>query len=87
MVDAARAALPGRPIKALVGGFHFVGVPKVGLFGDSPAAIRAVAEGLAASGIARIITMHCTGRRGFERVRAVVGPGVEYLGVGASVDL
>jgi 7,8-dihydropterin-6-yl-methyl-4-(beta-D-ribofuranosyl)aminobenzene 5'-phosphate synthase len=85
MVETARRAFPGRPIKALVGGFHFVGIPVMGLFGDNAKAIREVAEQLRAAAIPRILTMHCTERSGYERLRQVIGPTVEYAGVRCSI--
>lgn len=87
MVDAARERFAGRTIKALVGGFHFVGLPVLNLFGDGDEAVRAVAEGLRAAGIPRVLTTHCTGRAGYERLREVMGPAVTYVGAGASIDL
>lgn len=88
MVEATRSALPDRPIKALVGGFHFAGLPVGrGFLGDTDDAIRAVAERLAAWGIPRVLTTHCTGRRGFALMREVLGPAIEYLPAGAQVEL
>jgi 7,8-dihydropterin-6-yl-methyl-4-(beta-D-ribofuranosyl)aminobenzene 5'-phosphate synthase len=87
MIAAAQARFPGRPIKALVGGFHFVGLPIANLFGDDGAAIRAIAEGLRESGIARILTTHCTGKAGYERLREVLGSAIEYAGAGATYEV
>lgn len=87
MVEAVRTAFPGRNIKALVGGFHFMGLPVAGLLGEHKSEIRHVAEELRDSGIPRVITMHCTEQRGFDILREVLGDRVEYAGAGASIEL
>lgn len=87
MVEAARKAFPGRPIKALIGGFHFMGIPVGGLLGDSRRTMRDVGERLRSLGVPRIVTMHCTQRRGYAALRTVLGPTIQYAGVGASLEL
>lgn len=87
MVEAARNAFPGRSFKALVGGFHFMGIPVGGLLGDSRRTMRDVGESLRSLGIPRIVTMHCTQRRGYVALRNVLGSTIQYAGVGASLEL
>lgn len=64
VVDAVRMALPDRPIKAVVGGFHFVGFPFFGLFVEPRERILEVGRALEALPIGRIVTGHYTGRAG-----------------------
>jgi 7,8-dihydropterin-6-yl-methyl-4-(beta-D-ribofuranosyl)aminobenzene 5'-phosphate synthase len=87
IIGAVRQVFPDRPIKALVGGFHFVGIPIFGLWGDGPSAIRNVAERLKEAGIPHILTMHCTGGRGYSILREALGSTVSYLGAGAAIDV
>lgn len=87
IVESARRAFPGQPVKALIGGFHFMGIPIAGLLGDSDAAIEEVARRLRAMEIPQIITMHCTTRKGYETLRQAYGPGIAYAGAGASIEL
>lgn len=53
IIDEARAALPGRPIRALVGGLH--------LFLRDDAEVRALAATIRDLGVEKIYTGHCTG--------------------------
>ena len=52
-----QAAFPGRPIQAIVGGFHLYETP------DQE--VRALARRLRDTGVAQVLTGHCTGERGF----------------------
>ncbi len=61
----------GREVYALVGGLH--------LFRSSDEDVLAMAERLSASGVRRIITGHCTGERGFELLKSVLGDRVEQM--------
>jgi 7,8-dihydropterin-6-yl-methyl-4-(beta-D-ribofuranosyl)aminobenzene 5'-phosphate synthase len=82
IVDAVRAALPTRPIKALVGGFHFVGFPFLGLFSEPRHSILEVGRALAALPIGTIVTGHCTGRAGYDTLHEVLGARVAYAATG-----
>lgn len=75
IVREAAEALPGRPIRAMIGGFH--------LFDTPEGEVRALAERLAATGVRHVITGHCTGDASYETIRSVPGPVVSYLGTGS----
>lgn len=85
MVDGVRHALPDRPIKALVGGFHFVGFPFLGLFAEPHNRILQIARSLNALPIGRIVTGHCTGRSGYASLREVLGSRVAYAATGETI--
>jgi 7,8-dihydropterin-6-yl-methyl-4-(beta-D-ribofuranosyl)aminobenzene 5'-phosphate synthase len=87
VVDAVRTALPDRPIKALVGGFHFVGFPFLGLFVEPHERILEIGRALRALPIGRIVTGHCTGRAGYEALREVLGSGITYAATGEEVSV
>lgn len=75
---AAARAFPGRPLAALVGGFH--------LSDEPDETLEKVAEGIAALRPGRVLCGHCTGTRGFaaiaSRVRATA-----WLACGMRVEL
>jgi len=78
IAEAARRAFPGKPVAALVGGFHL---------SDAPADILArVAAGIAALSPLRIYCGHCTGTRGFAAISAV-NRNVSWLACGQRVEL
>jgi 7,8-dihydropterin-6-yl-methyl-4-(beta-D-ribofuranosyl)aminobenzene 5'-phosphate synthase len=87
VVDAVRAALPDRPIKALVGGFHFVGFPFLGLFVEPRERILEIGRALQALPIGRIVTGHCTGLAGYETLREVLGSHITYAATGEEISV
>jgi 7,8-dihydropterin-6-yl-methyl-4-(beta-D-ribofuranosyl)aminobenzene 5'-phosphate synthase len=87
MVDAVRHALPDRPIKALVGGFHLVGFPFLGLFSEPHSQVLQTGRALSALPIGRIVTGHCTGRNGYAALRDVLGSRVAYAATGETISV
>lgn len=75
ILKEARAALPGRPVRAYIGGLH--------LYKSSPEEIARVAGGL--DGIARIYTGHCTGDEALALLRQQLGPAVVQLHTGMRI--
>ena len=65
VVREVQAAFPGRPIRAIVGGFHLSATP------DQE--VRALARRLRDTGVERVLTGHCTGERGFALLREELG--------------
>ena len=61
----------GRDVYALVGGLH--------LFRSSDSEVLDMAQRLEKSGVKHIVTGHCTGERGFEILRNVLGGRVEQM--------
>lgn len=88
MIEAVRSSLPGKLLKAVVGGFHCVGLPIAGgILGDTDEAIEDVALKLRSAEIPRIVTMHCTHQRGYKVMSATLGQRIEYVGAGSVVEL
>jgi 7,8-dihydropterin-6-yl-methyl-4-(beta-D-ribofuranosyl)aminobenzene 5'-phosphate synthase len=79
IVEAARAAFPGRPIRAVVGGFHLSALPD----GE----LASVARDLAAMEPGSVFCCHCTGPRGFAALRHELAGKVEWLSCGMKIKL
>jgi 7,8-dihydropterin-6-yl-methyl-4-(beta-D-ribofuranosyl)aminobenzene 5'-phosphate synthase len=85
MVDAARDAFPGTPVSAVVGGFHLIGLPWFNSMAVSRAEVAALAGELADRCDGPIITGHCTGQKGTEALRAVLGDQLQTFQTGSQV--
>jgi len=73
--------LAGRPIDAVVGGFHLSN-PRDG--GSAPPeTLDAIAEGLLRYPATTYYTCHCTGRPAFEGLRQRMGERIRWIGAGA----
>ncbi len=82
ILNIARAAMrsfPGRPVKAIVGGFHLVDA--------EPETLSRVAAGIAAIAPKAVFCAHCTGPRGFAALSEGVQTTVAWLSCGLSITL
>ena len=79
IIAEVERALPGRPVRAMIGGFH--------LYNKTEAEIRAFAAKLRASGAERIYTGHCTGENGMALLREELGERVYPLYTGLVIEL
>ena len=79
VLKEAAAAFLGKPISALVGGFH--------LFNKSEDFILQLARSLQKIGVSQIFTGHCTGDPAFELLKRELGDRVQQLRCGLVMDL
>lgn len=70
---------PEKKIRALIGGFH--------LFNKSEVEIRDLAERIRSTGISRVYTGHCTGKRAYDILRETLGDQLQQLSVGMVIEL
>lgn len=76
---AAVLAFPGRPIKALVGGFHLIDLPAESL--------RRIALDLDSLGTRAVFCSHCTGLQGFAALCETLRAPVAWLTCGMRITL
>jgi 7,8-dihydropterin-6-yl-methyl-4-(beta-D-ribofuranosyl)aminobenzene 5'-phosphate synthase len=79
IVEAAMKAFPGKPVAAVVGGFHLVDAPE-----DT---IARVADAMVRIGPARILCGHCTGPRAYAALYARLPGRVSWLSCGQKFQL
>jgi 7,8-dihydropterin-6-yl-methyl-4-(beta-D-ribofuranosyl)aminobenzene 5'-phosphate synthase len=86
MVDAARAVLPDVPIKAIIGGFHLVGLPQFNTMAASRREVEEIGRSLMACS-PRVYTAHCTGAKGYEVLAGVMGDTLEPFHTGSLIEV
>ena len=74
MIEAARLALPGKPIRAVVGGFH--------LNAETQPAVFGVGKALLEMDIPEVYTGHCTGEMQTDILAQVLGERLHRLHTG-----
>ena len=79
IAHAAMAAFPGKPIKALVGGFHLVDVADGELAG--------IAKTIALLEPKAVFCAHCTGPRGFSALQSILPGRVSWLSCGMDISI
>jgi len=87
LLSAARRRFPGKPVKAVVGGFHLIANPFLGTMGVSPAAVRTLAEEFHSLGCRAVVTGHCTGTRAARILKEELGGTLKLLSTGCTIDL
>jgi 7,8-dihydropterin-6-yl-methyl-4-(beta-D-ribofuranosyl)aminobenzene 5'-phosphate synthase len=87
MVDAAVQKFPDTPIKALFGGFHFIGRPWFNHMAETNASVENVGRKLLEYPIEKVFTGHCTGRKAYPILKNVMGDRVDHFATGNSVEL
>lgn len=87
VVAAVKERYAGVPVRAIVGGLHMVNPLTRGLAG-SPGDVAATGEALRDDpAVHRLYAGHCTGGKGFEILRSVMGQRVEQLAVGMRIEV
>ena len=87
MIETVVNLFPKQKIKAVVGGFHLVGLPVFKSIGGTKHDIEAVAKALAEYPIVRFYTGHCTGMKAYTILKRVLGDRLEHIPTGRCVHL
>lgn len=79
IIKEVAETFPGEPMYALIGGFH--------LFISPEEDVRALAERIRATGIQKVITGHCTGKRAYGILKEELGDCVEQMYTGFEITV
>ena len=78
---------PGKPVAALLGGFHMMGATGTDSINCSPEYVKELAEALEEQAIERVYTGHCTGMPAFELLKGYLGERLAYMKTGDRFSL
>lgn len=87
MIDAAAGHFPGSRIKAVVGGFHLVGLPFPGAMGERRHDVEDLGRSLRDRCQGPVFTGHCTGAKAFSVLQGVLGERLHGFPTGTAVEL
>lgn len=79
IINEALEAFPGKNVYALIGGFH--------IFNKSESVIRNLSKRIKETGIEKVYTGHCTGKRAYRIMRDELGDIVNQLKAGMVIEL
>ncbi len=87
ILDTVRAALPGVPVRAVVGGFHMVSKPPFNTAADRSRAVAAVGRAMLDYPVELAWTGHCTGNKAYATLKRVMGDRLNILRTGTVIDI
>lgn len=87
MVDTVASAFKKVPIKAVVGGFHFVAIPLLNFMAGSSREVQVTARAMLDYPVGVTYTGHCTGTRAFGILKSVMGDRIMDLRTGSCFEL
>lgn len=87
MIDTAISYFTGERIKAVVGGFHLVGLPLFDSIGGTKQDIKDLGLALLQYPIDKLYTGHCTGKKAYGLLKEVLGERLEAIPTGSCINL
>jgi 7,8-dihydropterin-6-yl-methyl-4-(beta-D-ribofuranosyl)aminobenzene 5'-phosphate synthase len=87
MIETAVSRFPGVPIKAVIGGFHLVGLPFYNSMSASRREVEEIGRRIMALEPGKVYTGHCTGKKAYHALKQVMGETLEALPTGATVTV
>lgn len=86
MIDTVAKKFSGTPIKAVIGGFHLVGLPKCNTMAGTKSEIQDIAREMLNYPVKSIYTGHCTGQKAYAVLKRVLGEKLQHLHTGTIIQ-
>ncbi len=87
VLKEAKQCFDGKPVIAMLGGFHLMGADGPDSMRESEGQVRLLAENLKAMEVGKFYTGHCTGTKAFPILKEVLGDGLELLVTGKVIEI
>jgi 7,8-dihydropterin-6-yl-methyl-4-(beta-D-ribofuranosyl)aminobenzene 5'-phosphate synthase len=87
MIEAGRARFPGVPIKAVIGGFHLIGLPFLNTMAASRSEVESIGRTILGFSPGKVYSAHCTGVKAYRLLQEVMGDTLESFHTGTALEL
>jgi len=87
MIQTVRERFPEEPIRAVVGGFHLIGLPIIDSLGGSKASIVDIGRTMREMPVDQFWTGHCTGKKAFRLLQGELGDRLAAINTGSRITL
>lgn len=82
MIDAVRENFSKEKIEMLIGGFHLIKLPIFDRFTQKDSVIVGISKKILHEKIEKVFTGHCTGEKGYRKLKKILGEKVKYFKTG-----
>lgn len=87
MIDMVSTMFEGVPIKAVIGGFHFLAIPLFNLMAESKCEVRDIARSMLDYPVEVTYTGHCTATKAFGVLKSVMGDRIIDIQTGSCFEV
>jgi 7,8-dihydropterin-6-yl-methyl-4-(beta-D-ribofuranosyl)aminobenzene 5'-phosphate synthase len=87
MIDTVAKEFEGFPIKAVIGGFHFVASPPFNHMAEKRKDVENIGKSILNRLVEMTYTGHCTGKKAFNILKSVMGDQIKDMRTGSSFDI
>jgi 7,8-dihydropterin-6-yl-methyl-4-(beta-D-ribofuranosyl)aminobenzene 5'-phosphate synthase len=87
MIDTVAKKFSGIPIKAVIGGFHLIGLPRHNTMAGSKPEIQDIAREVLSYPVQSLYTGHCTGQKAYTVLKSVLGEKLQHLHTGTIIEI
>lgn len=87
MVDTVASAFKGVPVKAVIGGFHLIGVPPLNFMAGTKSEVEGLARSILDYPIETTYTGHCTCAKAFKILKSVMGERIIDMRTGSRFEV
>jgi 7,8-dihydropterin-6-yl-methyl-4-(beta-D-ribofuranosyl)aminobenzene 5'-phosphate synthase len=87
LIDAAREQFPGVTVKAVIGGFHLIGLPFFNSMAASPSEVREIGRMVMDRVEGTVYSGHCTGEKAYSVLAGVMGETLKPVRTGTIVEV
>lgn len=87
MIEAAEQRFPDESIKAVLGGFHLIGLPVFNTMAASRREVEDIGQKILDFSPGKVYSSHCTGKKAFGVLKGVMGDTLEAIHTGDVVEV
>jgi len=87
IIDTVNKQFGGIPIKAVIGGFHLIGLPMFNTMAGTKREVEDVGRKTLTYPVAKVYSGHCTGQKAYRVLKDLMGEKLDQLHTGVVIDL
>lgn len=86
ILEEVKKTFPNKPLLAMIGGFHLIGLGGTKTMAGKPEEIKNLARRIEQTGVKEVYTGHCTGEPAFKLLKEELGEKLHYFKTGTILE-